>query len=1425
MNFENKIDFRQGSPVRKIICEEFKNSKWELFRNWFFKNFDNQDRQLFQEIFYKELIEENKIIPFVPWFLNKYTNSMVSVIQREYNVNGKILKTIFPPHQPFKIEKDNEIRFYQAFQKLLENDTLPITISHINNLFKQQNYTNICLIVIGEQLNSINDRINELISQIKNIKNPLNNKKEESSSITPGIQPPPEIKNFKLKPENEMSKLLDEKLKVLSDSFKNLRINTLTEEFVSTIDENNYQQKINDEISKLHKFADRPTQRMYYYPRPTPQDVLIEEQEYVVNNSYHGKHIYEWNIDGNTERQIYNVIHRMMMYSTICKNNGNTDKDITKMIIAGFTGQLKGWWDNYLSQNDKNNILNAVKEEDNRQQENTVYTLVVNIIEHFTGRWSDNSENIRTLLQNLRCRTLTSFRWYKDTFLSRVMELPESNSTHWKSKFIDGLPPLFAERVRKNLRKGEISINYDDYTYGKLIGTCVQEGLALCNEIKLNQQIKKHSLNEKKQLGQFCSQFGMEEVRDNNNPKKRKSLSPQKIKKFQKRKQKREDRKFKRKKEFKSFKPYIICKKCGRPGHKAKTCWVKKKINNIEDEQLRDTYSKLLINSESESETENLSYEDINILENESLTSSDEECISCKKGESCCENNSDTEELYQIISQFQNMEINVITNDMLDLLRLIEEPELREKIASKIIRENEESTSKEKQDFQPYTLMEVKKQLKQKYKSEKPVDIEELKIEVNNLKKEINHLKENNEGLEKRIEILEEGKKSLFKEILEGDLEEHNYLSILEIVTSQKWHIEIKLLIDNNWSIKLIALLDSGADLNCIQEGLIPTKYFHKTTHKVSSANGKPLHINYKLPQAYVCKEKMCIPTSFLLVKDLTSQVILGTPFLKKLFPIKKIDEKSIIGTFQGKEITFSFISEPKTRFINEIKKSLLQAKENQINFLKQEINILKIEERLKNPKLQDKIKLVQNQFSLQICNDHPNAFWDRKKHIVSLPYEDDFNESQIPTKARPCQMNSEYLELCKKEIKSLIDKGLIKPSKSSWSCTAFYVNKHSEQERGAPRLVINYKPLNKVLKWIRYPIPNKKDLLDRLHNAIIFSKFDLKSGYWQIQIDEKDRYKTAFTVPIGHYEWNVMPFGLKNAPSEFQNIMNDIFIPYSDFIIVYIDDILVFSKNIEIHFKHLEIFKSVIIKNGLVISRPKMMLFQTNVRFLGHNIEKGNIVPINRSIEFASKFPDEITEKTQLQRFLGSLNYISPYYKNLAEDTAVLYDRLKKSPLPWSDEHTKAIQKIKQNVKNLPCLSLAKPDWEKIIETDASNIGYGGILKQISPIDKQEYLVRFHSGKWNNSQKNYATIAKEILAIVKCVLKFQDDLYNQKFLIKTDCQAAKYMFNKDFKHDVSKQMFARWQSHLAPFDFEIIYKKGTDNSLPDFLTREYLNE
>ena len=107
------------------------------------------------------------------------------------------------------------------------------------------------------------------------------------------------------------------------------------------------------------------------------------------------------------------------------------------------------------------------------------------------------------------------------------------------------------------------------------------------------------------------------------------------------------------------------------------------------------------------------------------------------------------------------------------------------------------------------------------------------------------------------------------------------------------------------------------------------------------------------------------------------------------------------------------------------------------------------------------------------------------------------------------------------------------------------------------------------------------------------------------------------------------MPFGLKNAPSEFQNIMNDIFNSFSHFTIVYIDDVLIYSCSINEHWKHLYSFLDTIKRNGLAISAKKIKLFQTKVRFLGYDIFEGQIRPIDRAIQFADKFSDVITDKT----------------------------------------------------------------------------------------------------------------------------------------------------------------------------------------------------
>ncbi|KAG5595777.1 hypothetical protein H5410_037009, partial [Solanum commersonii] len=287
--------------------------------------------------------------------------------------------------------------------------------------------------ILGDHIISLHEKVDKLLALL-----PTKVKGKEKVAHS-SLQPPHDIEDFKIKDYSELESFLEKK-------FKGGGVQPIdAENFIEGEPSN--KKDFYDSLNKIsEKFARKPVQRMFYYPRPTPQDVLLEEHEHIITNSYNGKEIYEWNIDGYTDRQIYTTVHRMLMYSTICKTNKNSDKTIADMITAGFTGQLKGWWDNYLNQEQRDRVLLAVKQEGDQVTQNAVYTLVLNIIEHFSGRW--------------------------------VMELPECNNTHWKSKFIDGLPTLFAERVRKAIRGDNHSINYDDYTYEKLISAYVQEGLS-----------------------------------------------------------------------------------------------------------------------------------------------------------------------------------------------------------------------------------------------------------------------------------------------------------------------------------------------------------------------------------------------------------------------------------------------------------------------------------------------------------------------------------------------------------------------------------------------------------------------------------------------------------------------------------------------------------------------------------------------------------------------------------------------------------------------------------------------------------------------------------------------------------------------------------------------------------------------------------
>ncbi|KAL0411358.1 UNVERIFIED_CONTAM: Transposon Ty3-G Gag-Pol polyprotein [Sesamum latifolium] len=238
----------------------------------------------------------------------------------------------------------------------------------------------------------------------------------------------------------------------------------------------------------------------------------------------------------------------------------------------------------------------------------------------------------------------------------------------------------------------------------------------------------------------------------------------------------------------------------------------------------------------------------------------------------------------------------------------------------------------------------------------------------------------------------------------------------------------------------------------------------------------------------------------------------------------------------------------------------------------------------------------------LEGCEAYLAHVIDTKKvnpTLEEIPVVRDFPE------VFPDDLPVELLEL-KKQLEELLEKGFIQPSTSPWGAPVLFVKKKD----GSMRLCVDYRQLNRVTVKNKYSLPRIDDLLDQLKGATTFSKIDLRSGYWQLRIAEKDIPKTAFRTRYGHYEFLVMPFGLTNAPAAFMALMNRTFQEYLDrFVIVFIDDILVYSKNREEHEQHLRIVLQILKEKELYAKLSKCEFWVNQVFFLACDICGGYVV------------------------------------------------------------------------------------------------------------------------------------------------------------------------------------------------------------------------
>ncbi|KAG0439135.1 Transposon Tf2-9 polyprotein, partial [Dictyocoela muelleri] len=410
-------------------------------------------------------------------------------------------------------------------------------------------------------------------------------------------------------------------------------------------------------------------------------------------------------------------------------------------------------------------------------------------------------------------------------------------------------------------------------------------------------------------------------------------------------------------------------------------------------------------------------------------------------------------------------------------------------------------------------------------------------------------------------------------------------------------------------------------------------------------------------------------------------------------------------------------------------------------------------------------------------------------------------------TEEKPISMKAFRIPLRIKEktlslINTLIKDEIIRPSTSKFSSAAFPILK----KNGDVRLVVDYRQLNKITKPDHYIFPQIWDLLIQLKGSKVFSKIDLKSGYYQIKMHEKSQKYTAFVIENQKYEWRRMPFGLTNAPKTFQKAM-DRFFGHLDFVKVYLDDIIIHSSTTEAHENHLITVMSILNENNIKININKCEFFKEKVIFLGHQISETGI-GINESLvkNFLFKKPKN---KRGIQKLLGFLNYFKSFIKEFSKKTLFLTDMLrsKQINIHWNPEHTNMYIEILRELLIAPVLTYPDPDQEFILETDASDRAIGAVLKQ------KKTIVAFYSHKFSSSVEKYTSMEKEALRILKSLIFFRPYVIGSKIIIYTDNR------NLLFESDLTKRV-QRWKILLEEFNYELRRIEGKQNKIADTISR-----
>lgn len=445
----------------------------------------------------------------------------------------------------------------------------------------------------------------------------------------------------------------------------------------------------------------------------------------------------------------------------------------------------------------------------------------------------------------------------------------------------------------------------------------------------------------------------------------------------------------------------------------------------------------------------------------------------------------------------------------------------------------------------------------------------------------------------------------------------------------------------------------------------------------------------------------------------------------------------------------------------------------------------------------------------------------DVVKHEIHLTTDVPFRE---PYRRIPPGM----IEEVRQNLREMLEAGAIRKSSSPYCSNVVLCRKAD----GSLRFCIDLRKLNNRTIKDAYTLPRIEDTLDRLDGATYFSKLDLKSGYWQVEIREEDKKKTAFTVgPLGFFECNRMPFGLTNAPATFQRLMETCMGDMNlKECLLFLDDILIFSSTFTEHLERLQSVFQRLHDYKLKLNPKKCEFFKSQVRYLGHVVSERGIMTDPDKTSALKKWPIPCSVKS-LRSFLGFTGYYRRFIKDYARIVKPLNDLLigqpthkaakknarkrKKTEWKWGELEQDSFDLIIQKLTNPPILAYANFTQPFVLNIDASSDGLGAVLYQVN--DGIERVIAYASRGLRQPEKHYPAHKLEFLCLKWAVVdKFHDYLYSNHFEVRTDNNPLTYV-TTTAKLDATSH---RWLASLSAYDFKITYRSGKLNRDADGLSR-----